>query len=255
MSDGPIRVLIVDDEESLRGPLANWLAEEHDYHVETAASGSEALDMLAADGCFDVVLLDYLLPAPYNGITLMKEIRSRCPDASMDFIIFTGWGLDAQVGVEALKAGAYRYLAKPFDREELAILIQSIVEIRRTREKLEATSREKAWLESLLQVSQSVNSTLELDQVLELILDEMKRVVVYDSASIQHITGAGLQVVACRGFSDPDKLIGNVFPPSDEFPNYRVWQSRQPRIEYDLQAAYQARHVRGWLGVPLIYRD
>ncbi len=255
MSDGPIRVLIVDDEESLRGPLAHWLAAEHDYHVETAASGLEALDMLAADGCFDVVLLDYLLPAPYNGITLMEEIKCRCREASMDFIIFTGWGLDPQVGVEALKAGAYRYLSKPFDREELAILIQSIVEIRRTRERLEATSREKAWLESLLQVSQSVNSTLELDNVLDLILDEMKRVVVYDSASIQHITGAGLQVVACRGFSDPDKLIGNVFPPSDEFPNYRVWQSRQPRIEYDLQAAYHARHVRGWLGVPLIYRD
>jgi signal transduction histidine kinase/CheY-like chemotaxis protein len=255
MPDGPIRVLIVDDEESLRGPLANWLAEEHDYHVETAASGLEALDMLAADGCFDVILLDYLLPAPYNGITLMEEIKCRCLDTSMDFIIFTGWGLEPQVGVEALKAGAYRYLAKPFDREELAILIQSIVEIRRTREKLEATSREKAWLESLLQVSQSVNSTLELDQVLELILDEMKHVVVYDSASIQRITDAGLQIVACRGFSDPDELIGYIFPPSDELPNYRVWQSRRPRIEYDLHATYHARHVRGWLGAPLIYRD
>jgi GAF domain-containing protein/AmiR/NasT family two-component response regulator len=255
MSDSPIRVLIVDDEESLRVPLADWLAAEHGYLVETAASGLETLEMLAADGCFDVILLDYLLPPPYNGITLMEEIKRRCLNTSMDFIIFTGWGLEPQVGVEALKAGAYRYLAKPFDWEELAILIQSIVETRRTREKLEATSREKAWLESLLQVSQSVNSTLELDQVLELILDEMKRVVVYDSASIQHITGAGLQVVACRGFSDPGELLGHVFPRSDELPNYRVWQSRQPRIEYDLHAAYHARHVRGWLGVPLIYHD
>jgi GAF domain-containing protein/AmiR/NasT family two-component response regulator len=255
MSDSSIRVLVVDDEESLRMPLADWLAAEHGYLVETAASGLEVLEMLAADGCFDVILLDYLLPPPYNGITLMEEVKSRCRDASMDFIIFTGWGLEPQVGVEALKAGAYRYLSKPFDWEELAILIQSIVETRRTREKLEATSREKAWLESLLQVSQSVNSTLELDQVLELILDEMKRVVVYDSASIQRITDAGLQIVACRGFSDPDELIGYIFPPSDEFPNYRVWQSRRPRIEYDLHATYHARHVRGWLGAPLIYRN
>jgi GAF domain-containing protein/CheY-like chemotaxis protein len=255
MSDSSIRVLIVDDEESLRMPLADWLAAEHGYLVETAASGLEVLEMLAADGCFDVILLDYLLPPPYNGITLMEEVKSRCRDASMDFIIFTGWGLEPQVGVEALKAGAYRYLSKPFDWEELAILIQSIVETRRTREKLEATSREKAWLESLLQVSQSVNSTLELDQVLELILDEMKRVVVYDSASIQHITDAGLQVVACRGLPNPDELLGYVFPRSDELPNYRVWQSRRPRIEYDLHATYHARHVRGWLGVPLIYHD
>jgi GAF domain-containing protein/AmiR/NasT family two-component response regulator len=255
MIERPLRVLVVDDEESMRTPLAYWLAEEYDYHVETAASGSEALKVLAAQGYFDVILLDYLLPAPYNAITLMEEIKRCCTDAPIDFIIFTGWGLDPRVGVEALKAGAYRYLAKPFDREELAILIQSIVEIRRTREKLEATSREKAWLESLLQVSQSVNSTLELDQVLELILDEMKHVVVYDSASIQRITDAGLQIVACRGFSDPDELIGYIFPPSDELPNYRVWQSRRPRIEYDLHATYHARHVRGWLGAPLIYRD
>lgn len=254
MHDGPIRVLIVDDEESLRTPLADWLAEGHNYLVETAASGAEALALLTRNACFDVALLDYLLPAPYNGISLMEEIKRRCPDSSMDFIIFTGWGLDRQIGIQALKAGAYRYLAKPFDREELAILIQSIVETRQTREKLERTAREKAWLESLLEVSQSVNSTLEIDEVLELILDEMKRVVVYDSASIQLITDRGLEILACRGFSDPEQLIGYAFPLSDELPNYRVWKSEQYVIEYDMQVTYRAKHPRGWLGVPLIYR-
>ena len=254
MTDRPIKLLIVDDEDSLRAPLAKWLVDEHGYQVEAASDGPEALELVEAKGCFDVVLLDYLLPAPYNGLTLMQKIKEGCTDATA-FILFTGWGLDAQVGVEALRAGAYRYLAKPFDREELAILIQSIVEMRQTRVDLERTSREKAWLESLLEVSQSITSTLELDKVLQLILDEMKGVVTYDSASIQRITDSGLQIIAYQGFHDPDQVIGNIFNLSARNPNYRVWQSKQPLIVDDMQTSYRTRHVRGWLGVPLIYHS
>jgi GAF domain-containing protein/ActR/RegA family two-component response regulator len=255
MADTPVGVLLVDDEESLRQPLASWLTREYGYKVEMAASGLEAISLIQANpGCFDVVLLDYLLPAPYNGLTLMEEIKHRCLDTETAFIIFTGWGLDPQVGVKALKAGAYRYLAKPFDREELAILIQSIVETRHTRAALEATAREKAWLESLFELSQIVNSTLRLDKVLELILDVLKQVVAYDSATIQRVTSEGLQVIACRGFPEPHQLIGRIFPPSEANPNYWVWRSKQPLIEGDMRSTYHTQRVRGWLGVPLIYR-
>jgi GAF domain-containing protein/CheY-like chemotaxis protein len=254
MPDRSIKVLIVDDEASLREPLAGWLADAYGYAVQTAGSRDEALDLLAAGDCFDVVLLDYLLPPPHTGISLMKEIQRGCPEAPVDFIIFTGWGLDPRVGVEALRAGAYRYLAKPFDREELAILIQSIVEIRETRERLERTAREKAWLESLLEVSRSVSSTLELDDVLQRILDAMRRFVAYDSTSIQRMTEAGLQVIACRGFPNPVQFVGYVFPGGHDLPNYRVLESGQPLIVEDIQASQPSRHVRGWLGVPLIYR-
>jgi GAF domain-containing protein len=254
MRDNPIRVLLVDDEESLCMSLAKWLKEEHGYSVEIAADGSTALQILAEQACFDVALLDYLLPPPHNGISLMKQMMGLCPAGSIEFIIFTGWGLDPHVGVQALKAGAYRYLAKPFNEEELAILIQSIVEMRATEKELEATSREKLWLASLLEVSKSVNSTLELDQVLPLILDEMKRLVPYDSATIQRMTEQGLHIVASRGFPSPERLLTRVFPSSYEYPNYRVWQSRQALIVEDMRTIYPATQVRGWLGVPLICR-
>ena len=254
MRDRSIHVLIVDDEESLRVPLAKWLIEEHGYIVEMTADGKGALDLVETKGCFDVVLLDYILRGSYDGLKLMKEIQKGC-SASSAFIIFTGWGLEPEVGVEALRAGAYRYLAKPFDREELAILIQSVVEIQQTKEKLERTSQEKAWLESLLEVSQSVNSTLELDIVLQLILDEMKRVVSYDSASIQRMTDQGLEIIACQGFSDPVRVIGRVFPASDDYPNYLVWKDRQPLIEPVIQTKQYTRRLDGWMGVPLIHRD
>jgi GAF domain-containing protein len=253
MGKHTIRVLLVDDEESLRQPLANWLNREYGYQVATAGDGPEALAMLQQQACFDVALLDYLLPAPFNGLTLMEEIKRHCNEAETAFIIFTGWGLDPQIGVSALKSGAYRYLAKPFDREELAILIQSIVETRRTREKLAITSREKAWLTSLLEVTKIINSTLDLDKVLDLILDTIQHVVAYDSASIQRITPEGLEIVACRGFAQPERVLGRIFPPSETYPNFYVWQSRQPRLEYDMQTLYPSQQVRGWLGVPLIH--
>jgi GAF domain-containing protein/CheY-like chemotaxis protein len=254
MAESPIRVLLVDDEDSLRQPLAGWLTREYGYEVTAAADGIEAITLLTQQPCFDVALLDYLLPPPFNGLSLMEEIKLRCTEAGTAFIIFTGWGLDAQIGVSALKAGAYRYLSKPFDREELAILIQSVVETRRTREKLASTSREKAWLASLLEVSQIINSTLELDRVLDLILDTMKHVVVYDSASVQRMTPQGLEIVACRGFPHPERLIGRIFPLSDTFPNTQVWQNRRPQIVPDMQTLYPSHQVRGWLGVPLIHR-
>ncbi len=254
MSDRPIQVLIVDDEVDLRAPLARWLTDEYGYNVETASDGLEALALIKAKGCFDVVLLDYVLTPPYDGLTLMKEIREKCFDSSA-FILFTGWGLDPQVGVEALKAGAYRYLAKPFNREELAILIQSIGEMRQTRRELERTSREKAWLESLLEVSQSVNSSLALDEVLQLILDELKRVVIYDSASIQLMTNEGLEIIACQGHPNPARVLGRVFSASDEYPNYLVWKNRQTLLEPEIQTSRGTRQFLGWMGVPLLYRD
>jgi DNA-binding NtrC family response regulator len=161
--------LLVDDEDSLRQPIAQWLVREYGYEVESAAGGLEAIEILTRQKCFDVVLLDYLLPAPYNGLTLMEEIKHRCLDGATAFIIFTGWGLDPQVGVKALKAGAYRYLAKPFDREELAILIQSIVESRRPGPNWKQPRVKKPGWRACLKYHRC-QLHLELSKVLELIL-------------------------------------------------------------------------------------
>ncbi len=114
---------------------------------------------------------------------------------------------------------------------------------------------DNGWLESLLEASYIVNSSLELDEVLRLILETLRRVVVYDSASIQRITRQGLKIVACQGHPHAGRLIGRVFPSSNAYPNYRVWQEKLPLIERDMKTTYQSQIVRGWLGVPLLYKD
>ncbi len=127
MSDEPLRVLLVDDDISLREPLAEFLRSGYDYHVDAAADAEQALELaMAAKPPYHVALIDDVLTPSAgqrpirSGVDLMSHIKTH--SSRTETIIFTGWGMDR--ALEALQAGAFRYLAKPFNPEELAILIR-----------------------------------------------------------------------------------------------------------------------------------
>ncbi len=115
--------------------------------------------------------------------------------------------------------------------------------------------------DTLRQVSEVVSSTLELSEVLELILDQLRRVVDYDSASIQLLVGDRLEIIAGRGFADVDKVIGLSFPLDGHNPNRHVIAEKKSLIIPDAPAVYEAfrqephSHIRSWLGVPLLFKD
>ncbi|HEX7154914.1 MAG TPA: sigma-54 dependent transcriptional regulator [Thermoanaerobaculia bacterium] len=115
-------LLIVDDEASLRDFLS-IVFEEEGWRVETAASLGEARAMVARLEP-DVVLCDLMLPDG-SGIDLIREVKSERP--SIAFIMITAH-TSTRSAVEALKAGAMDYIAKPFDIEELKILVRKAVE-------------------------------------------------------------------------------------------------------------------------------
>lgn len=173
MSD-PYRVLIVDDENSLRIPLANYLGKKG-FQVDTAASYDEAVQLISTISYpYDVCLLDDMLSydeyeefdsAYKNGIQLMHEIRRRFPNTQC--ILFTGWGMDR--GIEALRAGAYRFLQKPFNHAELEMTIKVAAEDKRARQALRNTEQEKEWLQTFFNIGQAVTSELEFEQLLAII--------------------------------------------------------------------------------------
>ncbi len=117
------RILIVDDEKNIRDIFA-LLLEEKGYEVKSAASGA---DGLAAAAAFrpDVVLLDMNLPDA-SGLDVLAEIRTNLPKARI--IIITAFGT-IKNAVEATKLGAYAYLEKPIDNEELLLLIERAIEV------------------------------------------------------------------------------------------------------------------------------
>ncbi len=115
-SKGPI--LIVEDEESMREGLRDWLT-EGGYKVETAKDGEDGLKIIS-DHDVALVLLDLRLPGK-NGISVLREAKTIRP--KLKVIIITAYP-SSQTKAAALKEGAVDYLPKPFDLNDLEKLIQ-----------------------------------------------------------------------------------------------------------------------------------
>jgi two-component system response regulator PilR (NtrC family) len=118
----PLDLLIVDDEASLRDFLS-IVFEEDGWRVATAASLAEGRAALQKDEP-ELVLCDLMLPDG-SGLELLREIKSQNP--SMAVIMITAH-TSTKSAVEALKAGAFDYIAKPFDIDELKIIVRKAVE-------------------------------------------------------------------------------------------------------------------------------
>jgi DNA-binding NtrC family response regulator len=117
-----VNLLIVDDEASLRDFLS-IVFEEEGWHVETAPSIGDARSAIQRHEP-DVVLCDLMLPDG-SGIDLVREVKAQ--NASVSFVMITAH-TSTKTAVEALKAGAVDYIAKPFDIEELKIIVRKAVE-------------------------------------------------------------------------------------------------------------------------------
>ncbi len=135
-------ILIVDDERSIRVGL-NGLLSKEGYEVSLAENGAEALRMLVSQP-FDLVLTDLRMPG-LDGVSLLKQVKTQYPDVVV--IMMTAYGSE-KIAVEAMKAGAYDYLVKPFDNDEVRIILQQALEqaalrreVRQLRERCEAAFR------------------------------------------------------------------------------------------------------------------
>jgi two-component system NtrC family response regulator len=127
-----MHILVVDDEEEQRNLLAGFL-EKKGYTATTAASGKEAIEKNQSTG-FDLAIVDLKMPE-LDGIetmTMMKEI-----DPETSFIILTGYGT-VESAVQAMKSGAYDYLNKPINLDEVEIIIERIHEEQTLHRELEA---------------------------------------------------------------------------------------------------------------------
>jgi DNA-binding NtrC family response regulator len=114
-----ISILIVDDEESVRDSLYNWFIEDG-YHVRCAENALKALSLLESEN-FDIILADIKMPG-MDGLEMLRRIKLLKTDSIV--IVMTAFAT-VDTAVQALKDGAFDYVTKPFDPDDLSHLIRN----------------------------------------------------------------------------------------------------------------------------------
>ena len=123
------KILIVDDEMSVRRSLEEWFLEDG-FQVETAEDGETALRVMHSAGPFDVFIIDIRMPG-MDGITLQKRVHEVDKDAAI--IILTAFA-SVDTAVEALKMGAFDYITKPVDPDDLSNAVRNALRQRELSE-------------------------------------------------------------------------------------------------------------------------
>jgi DNA-binding NtrC family response regulator len=123
----PLRLLLVDDEAIVRDSLAAWFREDG-HLVDVAENGREAL-RLSAERRHDIALVDIKMPG-MDGLELQTRLVAADPELSI--VIMTAYA-SVDSAVKAMKAGAYDYIVKPFDPDDLSMLVRRAAEHRSLR--------------------------------------------------------------------------------------------------------------------------
>ncbi|HTQ55609.1 MAG TPA: sigma-54 dependent transcriptional regulator [Bryobacteraceae bacterium] len=121
------KILIVDDETVVRDSLGKWFSSEG-YQTQPVSSAREALESIQSVE-YDVALLDIKMPG-MDGMELQSRLKEADPELTV--IIMTGYA-SVETAVQALKHGAYDYITKPIDPDELSHLVSNALEHRRAR--------------------------------------------------------------------------------------------------------------------------
>jgi DNA-binding NtrC family response regulator len=120
MKNDKFRILVVDDEDSIRNRCVQLL-QRRDYNVRGVNDGEQALFLITKDR-FSLVFTDIRMPG-LNGIDLLERIKEISPDTEV--VMITGYGT-VENAVEAIKLGAYDYITKPFDMDRLLKVVEHV---------------------------------------------------------------------------------------------------------------------------------
>jgi two-component system response regulator AtoC len=184
MPDSAKHLLLVEDESALREAIAEQLG-DRGYRVQQAASGEEALDRLA-EFAYDIIISDLRLPG-IDGTSLVQAAVGRYPEIVA--IVVTGYGT-IKDAVEAIKRGAFDFVNKPFQIDELLHVLDSALEQRRLRSEnayLRAQLEERYKFEGIVGRSPAMR---RLFQLLETVAATSSTILITGE------TGTGKEVVA-----------------------------------------------------------
>ena len=216
MSDpSKVNILVVDDEPGIRDLLSFELGSKG-YHVVTASDGLDALDHIKKER-FQVIISDLMMPN-MDGMKLLEETKKLDPGAEV--ITMTGYGT-VEAAVNAIRKGAYDFIQKPFNIDEMFALIEKAME-----------KSELKTLVGLYEASKTLHSTVDMKEILEKIMELIVRVLNADEGSIMLIDAdEKLYIAASRGIRE-DVVRDTRIAPGDGIAG-TVARNREPMLLID----------------------
>ena len=179
------RVLVVEDEKAIRLALKGLLGREG-YEVELAATGERAIEEVRSE-TYDLVLTDLALGGGVSGLDVLKAAKEAFQETAV--VMITAHGSE-KVAVEAMKAGAEDYVPKPFDNDELRVLIRRALD----RQRLE---RENRFLRERLQREYGFANLVGSGAAMKKVFETIQKVAPTDlSVMIRGESGTGKELVA-----------------------------------------------------------
>ena len=179
------RVLIVEDEKLIRWSIKSRL-EENGYVVSEVDSGKKAFDLLEEED-FDLMLLDFRLPDT-TGVEILRRVRHEAPETSV--VMMTAYGT-VESAVEAMKLGAFDYLTKPVNLDELTVIVNKALETTSLRREVRRLRREQRETHGTMKMIGSSPAMLEVIELVEKVCVSQATTVLLEGDS-----GTGKNVVA-----------------------------------------------------------
>jgi diguanylate cyclase (GGDEF)-like protein len=262
MSIPKANILIADDTPEYLLLLTQILT-HYGYQVHSVTDGVQALQAALGDPP-DIIMLDINMPN-MDGIETCQRLKSDERTRSIPVLFLSGLK-DVDDKVRAFQAGGVDFVLKPFQIEEVLARLESHLSIRQLQKQLQQANRELAnRLEELTQAQvaereqrilaeafrdtiSAINSTLNYDEVLDLILTNLRRVIPHDAANIALLDEQGvIHFKRALGYKERglEEFILSFETPVDAFPNWRkVYSDRRSLIIPD------TTHYPGWVRIP-----
>ncbi len=222
-----LKILVADDELTVRQLLSRTL-DKKKYAIETAKDGNAVLKKIKSD-FFNLLITDLKMPET-NGLDVLREIKKTNPH--IEVIVITGYPA-VESAVEAIKLGAFDYICKPFNVQEMASTVSKCLD----KQKFAIGHIELSELMTLFEISKATATTsaTSLNSVLEKILDSALKIVKAKRGSILLLDDKTREfsIKAARGLSD--EIIKNTRIKFDESICGKVVKDGKPLLVTDIE--------------------
>ncbi|MBM3211116.1 response regulator, partial [Candidatus Poribacteria bacterium] len=182
-------ILVVDDEESIRD-IFTIILEKEKYNVVTVQDGFEAIREIE-HGMFNLAIVDINIPGP-GGIEILKSIKNKNEDTEV--IIISGHA-SLDTAIEAIRQGAYDYIVKPFDVEEIPDTLRRALakqkRVSETRQLLDQLRQRTHELSVLSELYSSASYTLDYRELVGPVMESLSKIIDHDISSLLFVDKEG----------------------------------------------------------------